>query len=77
MEINSNRKFKVQISSLIVEDFTIDLDEIINNPDALEVIYAMNEILDKILDLKLNESMYFQPNRDNNKSKGIITRLSF
>lgn len=39
-----------------------------------EYIYAIQDIADKILDLKIGESMYFQPNRDNDLTKGIITR---
>lgn len=39
-----------------------------------EYFYAMHDIVDKILDLKAGESMYFQPNRDDKTSKGIITR---
>lgn len=41
-----------------------------------EYIYALNDIIDKILDLKDGQSMYFQPNRDNYDTKGIILRTA-
>jgi len=31
-------------------------------------------IIDRVMDLKIKESLYFQPNRDDHTSKGIITR---
>ncbi len=46
-----------------------------NNVDDLEYIYALQDMLDEVLDLQLDESIYFQPNRDNNLAKGIITRV--
>jgi hypothetical protein len=39
-----------------------------------ECVYALNDMMDEVLDLKKGESMYFQPNRDNKLAKGIITR---
>ncbi len=41
-----------------------------------EYIYALNDLTDKILDLKDGSSLYFQPNRDNYNTKGIILRKS-
>lgn len=41
-----------------------------------EVMYALNDQLDKVLDLKVGDTMYFQPIRDNKNTKGIITRIS-
>jgi hypothetical protein len=40
-----------------------------------EFVYALHEVAEKVIKLDVNESMYFQPNRDNNKSKGIIVRI--
>ena len=42
----------------------------------MEYKYAMYEKMDEILDLKRLQSMYFQPNRDDDNSKGIITRIN-
>lgn len=41
-----------------------------------EYMFALQEITDTVLDLKKGESMYFQPNRDNGKSRGIILRIN-
>ena len=49
------------------------LDETIVND--YEYIYALRDIINEVLDLKIGESMYFQPNRDNADSKGIILRV--
>lgn len=43
--------------------------------DDYEAIYAMQEIKDEIERLKVGENMYFQPSRDEETSKGIITRI--
>lgn len=41
-----------------------------------EYIYALNEMLDEILDLKVGDSLYFKHNRDNKDSKAIILRTA-
>lgn len=41
-----------------------------------EYIYALQEIIDDILDLKKGKSLYFQPNRDDKESKGILLRVN-
>ena len=44
--------------------------------DDYEFIYSLNEnYMSEVCALKVGESMYFQPNRDDDKSKGIITRI--
>ncbi len=40
-----------------------------------EFVYALHELAEHVIKLEIDESMYFQPNRDNNKSKGIIVRI--
>ena len=41
-----------------------------------EFIYALNEnYMNEVFNMKKGESMYFQPIRDDDKSKGIITRI--
>ena len=40
-----------------------------------EFVYALHELAEHVIKLEVDESMYFQPNRDNNKSKGIIVRI--
>jgi hypothetical protein len=39
-----------------------------------EFVYSLHELAESVIKLDVNESMYFQPNRDNDKSKGIIVR---
>lgn len=76
MNLNSKREYRV----LLVEngnDTSIyqSLKNILAD-DGAEVNYAMQEIIDSILDLKVGESLYFQPNRDDRNSKAIIFRLT-
>ena len=40
-----------------------------------EVLYSIQEMTDKILDLKKGESLFFKANRDNENDKGIILRI--
>lgn len=40
-----------------------------------EYIYAMQERVDEILDMKADETIHFQFNRDDKNSKGIILRI--
>jgi hypothetical protein len=40
-----------------------------------EFVYALCELAEKVIKLDVNDSMYFQPNRDNHFSKGIIVRI--
>lgn len=73
--ITSVREFRVLISENMeytVKELT--LDEVINNKQDYEFMYAMEEIIDDILDLKKGDQIYFQPNRDDKNSKGIILR---
>ena len=51
------------------------VQELLNEDDGTEVRYAVQEVTDELLDLRVNESMYFQPNRDDKDSKGIIVRV--
>jgi len=77
--MNSNRKFQVAIcdnaSNIIVQ--TISIEELIHGPEdnLSEWEYALRDDIDAVLDLKVGESMYFQPNRDNAGTKGIIFRI--
>ena len=47
-----------------------------NYVNGVEYMYAIQEETDKILDLKVNESMYVSLNRDNSDCKGVICRIS-
>lgn len=41
----------------------------------METGHSLMEGLQSILQLAIGQSMYFQPHRDDNTSKGIITRI--
>ena len=83
--LNSNfvRRFNVQLSegagtssqkNVTVERLTESMGK---NDNDFEFIYAIQSYyLDEVLDLKKGENMFFQPNRDDPKSKGIITRVA-
>ena len=70
---NSKRQFQL-FSSTELTQRVYDLEDL-SNDDGSEILYALQEIIDEILDLKRGESMYFQPNRDNKESKGVIVRI--
>ena len=74
---HSKREFVVQTSlgNTVTEMLQPSASDIHDNKDDVEVYYALQDIFDKVLDLAKCESMYFQPNRDNKDSKGIITRV--
>jgi len=82
MRTNSKRKYEVTIvENGIMNVKGIKIDAILtsddNDPDdeGYEFEYALQEIIDEVLDLEQGDSLYFQPNRDGNDSKGIILRV--
>lgn len=74
----SVRQYKVAISDnsgISIEFVKVNaLFNPIKNAEEYEFIYAMRELVDDILDLKMNEAIYFQSNRDDKTTKGIIHR---
>lgn len=75
-----NRRFNIQISQQGVTDSVknVTVERLIEErKNEYEYIYAIQSYhLDDMLDLKIGESIFFQPIRDDSKSKGIITRVS-
>ena len=72
---DSNRTYSIAFIDDCMELIdVISIEEILRN-DHSELNYALQSVLDDVLDLKKGESMYFQPNRDNDNSKGIIVRI--
>lgn len=51
-------------------------DLITNKDDAFESLYAIQEETDKVLDLKVDETMFVSLNRDNKNCKGVLLRIS-
>lgn len=79
--LDSKREYEIQLSS---SGTTCKKSHTIQNLLAhwsssnfadYEYIYAMAEMIDTILDLKKGENLYFQSDRDDKGSKGIITRI--
>ena len=52
------------------------MDLLADKKDEYEYIYALQEYFDRILDMKEGYSIYFQPNRNDKNSKGIIIRTA-
>lgn len=77
LDILTKRKYSVITScNGVVEKFDMNLDDfLLSNTDS-ETIYSLREKADDVLDLKEKSAMYFRPNRDDDKSVGIITRIS-
>lgn len=46
------------------------------NENDFEFNYALQDSIDEILDMKINETIYFQYNRDDKNSKGLLTRIN-
>lgn len=53
----------------------ISINEIINHKEDFEYIFAMQENLDAILDLKVGEKLSLKFNRDYEDSDGFIKRI--
>ena len=72
----SKRRYQVvTLDSCGVGQMAIDLGNLNQNREDYEFVYALADRIDDVLDLKPGESMYFQPNRDDCSSKGIIKRV--
>lgn len=60
-------------------DKTANLEHLFTEPSgmgsAFEYIYAVQDEIDTILDLKLGDQLPMQFNRDNPNSKGVIARI--
>ena len=77
--MTTTRKFQVvyHLNGLAIHNHEFFLSQFQKgiNEDQ-ELYYAMDEIIDAILDLNVGESLYFSPNRDCKTSKAIIVRLN-
>ena len=73
---HSFRKFKIiHLDREDVQETTISLDELCLD-DGSEMNYSLQEEMDKILDLKMFESMFCHTSRDDKESnKAIIIRV--
>lgn len=75
LKINSRRRYTIAVADqhgLSTE--RLSLNTLFRNKEGYEYKYAIADMIDAILDLKEGESLYFQSNRDDTNSKGIILR---
>ncbi len=68
--------FVVGFESGIKIEKEYTLSQILDNTDYTEVRYSLLDILDNILDLKVNESLFIDTIRGDNNSKGVLLRVS-
>ena len=74
--IESKRMYSVEESvNGVISNYRIKLMEIFDKESDSETIYSLQDRIDDIMDLKNKKSLFFQPNRDDSDSKGIITRI--
>ena len=78
---NSKRQYVATwIDGNEVQILDLNLDQIMfGNPkdkdNQFEYIYALQDVLDEILDMKLNEVKVVQFNRDDKSTLGVIKRI--
>ena len=79
MNSNSKRNYELVIHESVdgFHKVKISIDEVMfpKEKNAFEYIYALQEIVDKVLDLPSGHAMYFKPNRDNESAFVIIARI--
>lgn len=75
--LNSSRSYLLLMSDSANAPEIKSLDEIIIDSHGRDYEYAhsLMENLDALLDLKVDESMYFLYSRDNKHSKSVIKRI--
>lgn len=75
--INTVREYKLLFDAYgETVEITVDLERIINDiENEFEYIYALQDEFDTILDMKKNDIISFQFNRDDAMEKGIIKRI--
>ena len=77
--LNLGRRFKLATCDPIMGSSEVTSEQLFTVNESYteyEYVYALREMIDTVLLLKRGESMYFQPNRDDPNSKGIIKRIN-
>ena len=75
MAANSKRQFQlVWLEGDSVTNITISLNDMTYNTDDYEYIYSLQDNIDNILDMKVDEVIHHQFNRDDSTRKGVIRR---
>lgn len=83
MKPYSNRKYKISFTKkqdndrqdFYIINYDIDFDELMKD-DGYEPSYYLLGKLDDVLDLKVGESMYIEPDFGNYIGKGIVLRTN-
>lgn len=74
----SNRKYFITIAGRgYTLEAEMDLADLFQNgrDNTPEYVYAIQDIVDDVLDLKVEEHIKFKPSRDEDLSVGIIWRI--
>ena len=79
-EINSKREWKlIIVCDTDVVQVTVDLETIYEKTDQeddYEYNYAIQDEIDKLLDMKVNDKIFFQFNRSDESEPGLIVRIN-
>lgn len=73
----SSRKYQIAVLEVGIHGLSLSemsLSQILESD--YEVCYCLHEMIDEMLDLKIGQSVYFQPVRDIDTSKAIIVRIA-
>lgn len=70
----TKRKYKV-IGEYLDEVLSFN-DLFLDRVNDYEYIYALQEVADDIMDLKVSQSMFVQLSRDDKDVKGVLIRIS-
>lgn len=85
IEVNVNRRFKViTFDREDIQESLVSFEQLMGLPlqgweedniEHTELMFAMRDVMDDILDLKVWDRMFFKENRDNSNSHSIIIRV--
>ena len=79
LNLESTRKYTItEAGENLIQHISYNqtLEQILSNQeDQSETNYSLQERIDEVLDLKVGQSIYFTPSRDQVNSKGVITRI--
>lgn len=73
---DSNRRYLItEISGkkIVVHEFVVEA--FYRDDREEELVFAVREQIDKILDLRIGQTMYFLTNRDDKNSRSVVYRI--
>ncbi len=75
-QISSNRKWILVFKQGIKEEITLEtIYEKSEQSSDFEYNYALQGKIDTVLDMKVNETIFFQHHRDDENCKALLTRI--